>query len=71
MYNATFLQIARISLQGREIDYVTKITVEMAVCLISNLEKYLISTHIFMLSPLLRVTLKCLAFKIRSRWIRF
>ena len=36
--NATFLQMARISLQGREIDYITKITVEMSICLISNLE---------------------------------
>ena len=38
--NATFLQMARISLhvQGREMDYITKITVEMSICLISNLE---------------------------------
>ena len=35
---ATFMQMARISLQGREIDYITKITVEMSICLISNLE---------------------------------
>ena len=50
-YNATYLQMARISLQGREIDYITKITVEMSVCLISNFEKCLISTHIHVIPP--------------------
>ena len=50
------MQTTRLSCKWRgshlkEIDYITKVTVELSVCLISYFEKCLITTHIHVPPP--------------------